>query len=764
MAVMHDKCRYGVRKLAWFAAGFAATVGCAVYLLPVGARLPLGVLCVCVLVLLRQIRAWDTRRACCALLGICIGLGWLGVYDRGQVAPAVKLDGQTLVLEGTVTGWPEAMDYGWQVDVHMDGHRVRLRCDEQGENLAPGDRITTVAYCTAVRNEAGVTDLRYAAQGIFLRAKAYGALTVVRPERVPVILLPTHLTRQLKENIARSFSHETAPLIKAIVTGDRGDCSEGLENTIRRTGLSHTTAVSGMHLSCLVGFLLLLFGSGKRGTFLVTLPVVVLVTLMAGCTPSIIRAAVMLILVQLAPLFSRENDGPTALATALLVLLVFDPYSIAGVGLQLSFAAMAGLLFCSQPIRDRLLLWLAPKADGRLLLKVYRRFAYVLANTLSATLSTMLFTTPLTAFYFGQFTLIAPVANLLVLWAVSVLFCGGLLVGTLPGVLFWLTGLIEGAAQYMLGVMQWLSRFPFASVPSREPFYLLWVLLVYAISLLAVFLPGRKRLLPTLTTVALTLVAAVLLTNLSFYAGDMGVWVLDVGQGQSVLVRVEKRVVLVDCGGDASENAGDIAADVLQCLGRSKLDVLVVSHYHSDHANGVPRLLERLKAETVILPDVEPDNPLRGQILSAAQKQGSRVYLVQEDMCVPVATGQLDIFAPLGDADSNELGLTVLCSLDERDVLLTGDMGEETELQLLQRHDLPQVEVMVAGHHGSKYSNSEELLEKVQADIAVFSAGRYNTYGHPSAEAIGRFEAVGARIYRTDRTGTVRITAGKLPG
>ena len=760
MAVMQDKCRYGVRKLAWFTAGFAAAVGCSVYLLPAGARLPLGVLCVCALILLRRIRAWDTRRACCALLGICIGLGWLGVYDRVQVAPAVKLDGQTIRLTGTVTGWPEATDYGWQVDVRVDGHRVRLRCDEQGEPLAPGDRITTVAYCTAVRDQA----LRYAAQGIFLRAKAYGELTAVRPERVPVILLPSHLTRQLKENITGSFSPETAPLIKAIVTGDRGDCSEGLENTIRRTGLSHTTAVSGMHLSCLVGFLLLLLGRGKRGTFLLTLPVVVLVSLMAGCTPSIIRAAVMLMLVQLAPLFSRENDGPTALATALLVLLIFDPYSIAGVGLQLSFASMAGLLFLSEPIRDRLLHRLVPKAGDGILMKLYRRFAYVLANGLSATLSTMLFTTPLTALYFGQFTLIAPVANLLVLWAVSVLFCGGLLVGTFPGGMFWLTGLIEGAAQYMLGAMQWLVRFPFASVPSREPFYLLWVLLVYAISLLAVFLPGRKRLLPTLTTVALTLVAAVLLTNLSFYAGDMGVWVLDVGQGQSVLVRVEKRLVLVDCGGDAAENAGDIAADVLQCLGRSKLDVLVVSHYHSDHANGVPRLLERLKADTVILPDVEPDSPLRAQILSAARQQGSRIYLVQEDMRVPFASGQLDIIAPLGNADTNELGLAVLCSLGERDVLLTGDMGEETEQKLLQRDILPRVEVMVAGHHGSKYSNSEELLEKVRPDIAVFSAGRYNTYGHPSTQAIGRFEAVGARIYRTDRMGTVRITAGKLPG
>ena len=757
-----------MRKLALFVLGYAAATACAVYVLPAGLRLPLGVISVVLMLALGRLGGGLVRRIRIVLLGLCAALLWLCVFDHVWVRPATALDDQTVELTATVIDWPERTDYGWQVEVRTVlgkavGVKVRLNCDEQGESLAPGDRIRTVAHCTAVRDRAGETRLMDAAKGIFLRARAYGELTVERPDRVPLTLLPAYLTRQLKENIDTCFSSETAPLIKAIVTGDRSDCSDVLDSAIRRTGLSHTTAVSGMHLSYLVGFLLLLLGRGKRSTCLFTLPVIVLVTVMAGCTASVTRAAVMLILVQLAPLLNRESDGPTSLATALFLLLATQPYCVASVGLQLSFASMAGLMLFSEPIRDRILERLCPgenKGDG--ISRLWSWPARLLAGSLGATLSTMLFTTPLTAYYFGQFTLVAPLANLLVLWAVSLLFCGGLLLGALWSWLSVVCGVaapvVEWAARYMIAVVERLSRLPFASVPSGEPFYLLWVLFVYALVLLAILLPGRKRIWPAVGAGCCTFALAVLLTNLSFYSGSMGVWVLDVGQGQSVLVRLENALVLVDCGGDASEDAGGIAADVIQSLGRSHIDMLVVSHYHSDHANGVPHLLERLEVDMVLLPDVEPDSALRAQIVQAAQEQGSRVCLVGEDMQIPLGSGQLNIYAPLGGEDVNELGLTVLCTQGKQDVLLTGDMGAETELALLEHAQLPDVEVMVAGHHGSKYSNSTQLLEKVRPDIAVFSAGRYNTYGHPAPETMERFRAVGAQLYRTDHMGMVRIT------
>ena len=762
-----------MRKLACFAVGFTAAAAGAVYFLPAGTFLPLGVLCMCLALVIRVLGKGCWRRAFLVLCGVWIGLLYLAVFDYTHMLPAAELDDKTIQLQGVVAQWPRKTEYGWQVDVRMGVERgvkltVRLTCDEQGEHLVPGDRIRTVAHCTAVRDRTGATDLTYASQGIFLRARAYGELNVERPDQIPFSVLPVYWSGQLKQSISLGFSAETAPLIKAVVTGDRTDCSDILDSTIRRTGLSHTTAVSGMHLSYLIGFLVLFLGGG-RSKCLITIPVILLVVVMAGCTHSITRAAVMLILVQLAPVFGRETDGPTSLATALMVLLVDDPYSVAGVGLQLSFASMTGLLLFSEPVRDRVLGWLCPdKEEEGVLYSVWRRGAWLVAGSLGATLSTMLLTTPLIAVYFGQFTLVAPLANLLVIWAVSVVFCGGLILGALwtvlPVLCAWAAPVVEWAARYVLWTTQRLAQLPFASVPSREPFYLLWVLFVYALIALVLLLPGRKRIWPALAATLCGFLLSVLLTNLSFYQGSMGVWVLDVGQGQSVLVRMEDELVLVDCGGEGADNAGDTAADLLQSLGRSSLDLLVVSHCHSDHANGVPRLLERLRVDTVMLPFREPDSSLREEIIAAAYRQGSRVWLVEEDVCIAVGDGQVQVFAPLGDETENELGLSVLCTVQQQDVLLTGDMGQETEQELLDHVDLPDVEVMVAGHHGSKYSNSQRLLEKVRPDIAVFSSGRYNTYGHPSAEAMERFRAVGAQLYRTDRMGTVRITAGEFAG
>ena len=185
----------------------------------------------------------------------------------------------------------------------------------------------------------------------------------------------------------------------------------------------------------------------------------------------------------------------------------------------------------------------------------------------------------------------------------------------------------------------------------------------------------------------------------------------------------------------------------------------LVSHYHADHANGIPELLDRIDVKEIVLPDVEEDALLRRRILEQAQKRAIPVRFVREDVELPFGEEAVfTIYPPVGQNETNELGLSMLCSAGDYDVLLTGDMGTSAEKKLLEHVLLPDVELMVAGHHGSKYSNSQRLLETVRPDVAVFSVGADNSYGHPTPEAIGRFEDVGAEIYRTDLNGTVTIT------
>ena len=142
------------------------------------------------------------------------------------------------------------------------------------------------------------------------------------------------------------------------------------------------------------------------------------------------------------------------------------------------------------------------------------------------------------------------------------------------------------------------------------------------------------------------------------------------------------------------------------------------------------------------------------------------VWFIREDTHISLGEDQeFTLYAPLGQgADTNELGLTVLASAGDFDVLLTGDMGGQAEQLLLDHADLPDVELLVAGHHGSRYSTTPELLETVRPEMAVISVGRSNRYGHPAQETLERLAEFGADIYRTDLQGTVVVRSGGEAG
>ena len=764
-----------MRILAVFAAGYTAGVLGSVLLLPREALLPLGTLCaLAALLCFIALRGAAVRRRwyavlCCA--GAAAGLLWSLAYARLFLEPARALDNRTAVLSGTVLEWPRETDYGSSVllraDLEGGGSAVTLLyIGAENMDLRPGDRISTVARCRLADRSAGGEEITYyTAKGIFLTATAYGDLALTRPGRVPLHCLPAFLSKALKEGIDAAFPPDTVPIVEAVVTGSREALSDSYTSSLQRTGLAHTVAVSGMHLSFLAGALSMLLRKNRRRAALVILPVILLFTLVAGSTPSVVRSAVMVALLQLAPLLGRERDDFTALGAAALLLLVQNPYAAAGVGLQLSFASVAGILLFSGDIQERLLARLRlKKADKLSPRRLYNAAVRFIVSVFSATLGALVFTTPLCAVYFDKVSLIAPLANLLTLWAVAAVFCGGLAAGALGALCLPAGRLAAWAAvpfaRYLGAVVPALSKIPFAAIPSGTVYAMLWLLLVYLVLALALVLPGKKRIvIPTACCVS-ALCAALLFTNLTFRAGAMQVWVLDVGQGQSVLIRAGEGLVLVDCGGDAYENAGDIAADRIQALGRSTLDLLVISHYHADHANGIPELLDRIGVKEIALPDVEEDSVLRRRILEQAGTRGIPVRFVREDAVLELgADTALTLYPPLGEGSTNELGLTVLCSAGDFDVLLTGDMGASVEKLLVEYASLPDVELMVAGHHGSRYANSRLLLETVRPDTAVFSVGEDNEYGHPAQETIDRFVQIGADLYRTDRMGTVTVIA-----
>ncbi len=467
-----------------------------------------------------------------------------------------------------------------------------------------------------------------------------------------------------------------------------------------------------------------------------------------------------------APLFKRRSDSVTSVFAALLLLLVINPASVMKIGLQLSFLSTLGLVLFNPRIKQAF----AEFADSRPALgapavrPVYR----FVASSFSRSLGALSLSLPLVAYYFGYVAIFALFTNLLTLWAASFVFCGGI-IASLLGLIFKPLGLAAAAiasipADWIIFTAKLISRIPFAAVYVSNTYILGWLVYVYASIVLLIVLRGRFRAaMLTAGGAVVTLVLALLLTNMA-PAGDLSITVLDVGQGQSIVLTDGGASAVIDCGGVPAWGAPMAAASFLQERAASPVDLLILTHFHFDHAGGVPELLVRERFNTLIIPDPSLGDvtELEDEIITLAAELGIDIIVVTETLNISFGRSAITVFPPFGDLDENEAYLTILISDGSWDALITGDMPSETELSLLEYADLPDTELFIAGHHGSKYSNSYELLEEITPEIVVISVGGENPYGHPSEEALERFDSIGAEVYRTDISGSITIKSGPV--
>jgi competence protein ComEC len=233
--------------------------------------------------------------------------------------------------------------------------------------------------------------------------------------------------------------------------------------------------------------------------------------------------------------------------------------------------------------------------------------------------------------------------------------------------------------------------------------------------------------------------------------------VLNVGQGQSIVISSGDYTAVIDCGSSSGEDAGSIAEQYIRSLGRDSIDVLMLTHYHSDHANGVRWLLSSLDVGALVVPEPNfEESTLDDQIIATAQEVGADVVYVDEDLTLTLGDTEIYLYAPMGKESENERGVSMLISENDFEVLVTGDIDSSLELELLRNEDIPDIECLVVGHHGSKYSTSELLLTLTKPEIGVISVGN-NTYGHPTEETLSRLEDADVQIYRTDIDGNITI-------
>ena len=699
---------------------------------------------------------------CLVCLGLAAGLLWFQGYTLIFRAPAEKLAGQTAPFTATVTDWPRATstgNFGVEAHLRLEGApdtKVLLYVGTDSADLRPGDMISGTARFRLAGVVRGETVTYYEARGLFLRGNVYGELDARRPDMPGVTVWPAYIAKAMKDSAAAVFPVGVSGLVTALLTGDTDGLTSGDYAALRRAGAAHIVAVSGLHLSFFAGLLALLFRKRSKTGAGLTIFLVFLYAAVAGFTPGVTRAAFMVTMTLLAPLLSREEDKPTTLSAILFLLLVQNPYAIESVSLQLSFGAIVGIHLVEEPLYRAATKWLG--RGGSRARRLGRRLYRFFAANLSVTLGALLVTTPLCAWHFGAVSLIAPLTNLLTLWAVSDAFALGLaltLLGiVLPGGAAVMSLPVTLLCRYILTVARALGGLPFASLSMNNVYLRAWLAAVYIMLLLVLIRRYRRPILPVCAGV-ITLCAALLLTRFSLLSGPLIITMLDVGQGECVLLCSCGRTALIDCGGNDG-NAGDVAADYLQSLGISHLDLLVLTHCHDDHANGVPELLERLEVSALVVPQVREESAYREEILALARAERAEITELDENMALSFGEATLTLYAPLGDGGDNEEGLFVLATCGEFDLLVTGDANSFVESLLVKYGHLPDIEVLAAGHHGSASSVSETLLDAVTPEICLISVG-YNTYGHPADDVLLRLADRNIDIYRTDLMGNLTV-------
>ena len=606
-----------------------------------------------------------------------------------------------------------------------------------------------------------------------------------------------------------------AMMLNAMLFGDRAGLTHALRTGFERTGTFHLFVVSGLHIALVAtGFYWFLrkLRAPVWAATLLTLAATTGYAALTGFGQPAQRALTMTSVFLLARLLSRDRDAMNALGAAVLGLLVLNPRSLFDASFQMTalvIIAIAGIalpLGQNTPIRnaglpqdvfERPRRIFAPRAAQLLLMlelwgetlagllpPAYRGIRRLPAFLVRALLTSaelvlvslvaeLVMALPM-AVYFHRLTVFSVPANLLILPLIGLLIPAALATFTVALVSFHVA-LLPGAATASL-----LHAISFAinrlsgmhAADYRIPAPAWWVgLMAIAAWLACCWLARRSRPAALMAAVALPVIAVCLLWPEPplTHPGVLEITALDVGQGDSILaINPERQTMLIDAGGPVGQHgtAGGAAAfDVgeqvvapyLWSRRIRRLDVLVLSHAHSDHMGGMPAILADLRPRALWV-SVDTPSPLYQALLAEAAGLMIPVVHLHAGEVREWGSVEVEALAPAagyanGASPRNDDSLVLLMQLDRASVLLEGDAERPSEDAMLASGRLHPVTLLKVGHHGSRTSTNPEFLAAVQPEQAVISVGRNNPFGHPRAEVIERLALQKTHVFRTDLFG-----------
>jgi len=607
------------------------------------------------------------------------------------------------------------------------------------------------------------------------------------------------LRNRLSDSLAAALPEPQGAVAQGLLLGIRGHVPESLAQDFRVSGTAHIMAVSGFNVAIVGGVVLAfsawVFGRQRPTYVIVSLGAVWLYALLAGMQCPVYRAAIMFSLVLVALWVGRPYSAAPAIAFAAAVVVGSSPKALWDVSFQLTFASVIGIVLLVPP-----LLRMGERAAGVLVGDegLLASIAKPLLTSVAVGLGAMIATLPLIAYYFGSIPLVGLPATLAVLPAVpgativpALVATAGLFSPLLAHALGWVAWVF---LTYITWVVECFASFPLASshvsnIDSRYVWIYYGVLLGILWSV-----PSRRYIARRLSrskdamlgaldkagdfsdripkkrwlALGLTLVAILIWAAVAAAPDDhrLNVSFLDVGQGDSILIVTPAgQQILVDGGPDPDRVCLELSKK-LPFWDRS-LDLVVLTHPDDDHLAGLPEVLKRYEVKQVLESGLEVNSPAYQEWLTLIKEKNIERTIAIAGQEIVFGEGVIiDVLNPqreLTSSDASDVNNnSVVLRLVSGDVgfMLTGDIEQEVEQELVHVGCAPGTTVLKVSHHGSNGATSRQFLASVQPQVAVVSVGEGNTFGHPHEDVIMRLEnVVGAdKIYVTSRDGTVTFT------
>lgn len=679
--------------------------------------------------------------------------------ERGEsVTARVQLTMAPRPLHGESFGASRAEDRALVraelLSVELDGTRVRsggsvvlLVPTESWRDLIAGQRVAVTTR--AVPPRAGELTVAMLA--------AYRPPAEV--ERAPEWQrLAAEMRAGLREVAAARLGGEAAGLLPGLVVGDTSGLPPEVRQDFETAGLSHLTAVSGANLAIVCGavlVLLRLLGAGPlpsaTGAGLALLGFVGL----AGPEPSVLRAAVMGAITLFALVLGRRRSALPVLSASVLVLLLVLPELATSAGFALSVAATAGLVLLAPA-------WAAALRD--------RGVPSGLAEAVTVPVAAHLVTAPLIAAIAGEVSLVAIPANLLVTPVIAPATVFGALTTVIAPIASGPAGLVCLLAgpelEWVLLIAERAASIPGAAFdwPSGAGGgAMLAVLVIIGLIVL------RGRRIRLLAAVAVLLAALVVVPVRTVLPGwpptGWSVVACDVGQGDGLVLSTGRKgeAVVVDTGPDPRR-----AAKCLRRLGIRRVSLIVLSHLHADHVNGLAGVLSEVPVGAVAMGPLREPRWAFEEVVDAARQHRTPIRTVHSGQRLEAGPSLvLDVLAPdLRSADrqtaedANDASVVLRARTPAGRVLLTGDIELRGQAEILSGEADLRAEVLKVPHHGSRYT-APRFLRRVRPRVALISVGAGNDYGHPSPIITDGLARAGTRVLRTDREGDIAVLPGE---